>query len=125
MIYVAHCIQTMQGLRPANDTDKQPVDKTKGTASIAGMIVKDERAALIRQRALVRATHTDSSSAPYDPWNETITVNSLRINAAEFMYVFKKGQHMKTTSNARQMAARKKERRKTATEAARPPGIDP
>ena len=98
-------------LQPATDSTKQPVDNTKGTASIHGMTVKDERAALIRQRAIARASHESPDAVPYDPWNQTIFVGGTAVTAAEFSYVFKKGQGLKTTHNAKAMAAKKKQKR--------------
>ena len=106
-------------LRAATEHDKQPVDKTKGIASIAGMTVKEERAFLIEQRALVRRSFSEPDTNPYDPFAETIVVGELEVTAADFMFRFKIGQMLKTTANAHSMAAKKKEkRRKRAAEKA-------
>ena len=98
-------------LQPATDTTKQPVDNTKGTASIHGMTVKDERAALIRQRGKAKESHLDPDGYPYDPWNEVIQVGDIPVSAAEFTFVFKKGQNLKTSANAKQTSAKKKLKR--------------
>ena len=59
----------------------------------------------------MKASHESPDVPPYDPWNEIIHVGEHAVTAADFSFVFKKGQGLKTTANAKQMAAKKKQKR--------------